>query len=140
MSVVHQLFLQTLREITDFEQREFDAYRMPLIGGLLEHLSRNVPAYRPRLAAHMDGSDFDLARWTNLPLLRADDIATLGGSLAARALPPPAEDVVDSPFVPGGPSLRRSLLARTAQECERELAYEANALDLAAPLAILHGD
>jgi len=140
MSLVHQLFLQTLREIADFGQPDFDAYRMPLVGGVLEHMARNVPAYGSRLAAHMDGARFDLDRWTALPLLHADEIARLGAALAARALPPPAEEVVDSPFVPNGPVLRRSLLARTAQECERELAYEANALDLAASLAVLHGD
>src|SRR4029077_21094074 len=62
MSLVHQLFLQTLLNIGNVGQREYDAYRMPLVGGLLEHLSRNVAAYGPRLAAHRDGLRFDLDR------------------------------------------------------------------------------
>ena len=137
MSLTHQLFLQTLREIANVEQESFDAHRMPLIAWLVDHAWSEVPAYQTRLAGIVVNQDLDLARWCEVPILRPDDIVALGVALQARALPPEAKEVdeaSDQPF----PLNRRSRLATVAAQCEREWFFECNGLDLAAPLAILH--
>jgi phenylacetate-CoA ligase len=139
MSLTHQLFLQTLRELANREQEKFDAHRMPLIASLLDHAWSAVPAYRARFAGQVSSNSFDLARWCELPLLRRDDIAALDDGLEASALPPEAKDVEDLPDQPL-PLRRRSRLATVAAECEREWFYERNGIDLAAPLAVLHPD
>jgi phenylacetate-CoA ligase len=139
MSLTHQLFLQSLRELVELEPEKFDAHRMPLIAWLVDHAWSTVPAYRTRLAAHVESGSFDLAHWCELPLLRRDDLRRLGAALEARALPPEAKEIDEMPD-PAGLVRRRSRLAAVAAECELELALETNGLDLAAPLAILHPD
>ena len=139
MSLTHQLFLQSLRELAGFEPEAFDSHRMRLIAWLVDHAWSEVPAYRARLAGVVVNQDLDLARWCELPILRHDDIGALGIALEARALPPEASDVEEAPDQPP-PLRRRSRLATIAAECERELFFEHNGLDLAAPLAILHPD
>jgi hypothetical protein len=137
MSLTHQLFLQSLRELADYEQEKFDAHRMRLIAWLVDHAWSAVPAYRARLADQIADESFDLARWCELPLLRNDDIVALGTDLEARALPPEGSEIEEAPDQPW-PLCRHSRLTTIAAECEREWFFEQNGLDLAAPLAVLH--
>ena len=90
MSLTHQLFLQSLRELTELDAQKFDAHRMPLIAWLIDHVWRTVPAYRAPLAALTENEGLDLARWAELPPLRAEDLARLGAMIEARSLPPEA--------------------------------------------------
>ena len=139
MSLTHQLFLQSLRELGDIAQDKFDAHRMPLIASLLDHAWGTVPAHRQRLAAHVADASFDLARWSDLPFLRRDDVIALGNALEARLLPTEADETEDVPSLQS-PVRRRSRLAAIAAACEREWMLERNGIDLAASLAVLHPD
>ncbi len=137
MSLTHQMFLQSLRELSGFDAERFDAHRMPLIAWLVDHAWGSVPAYRERLDAQVVGGSLNLERWCELPLLRPADIAALGDALVARALPPEAREIEETSDLPNWPSRLRSRLTTIAEQCEREWFFEQNGLDLAAPLAIL---
>jgi|HubBroStandDraft_6_1064221.scaffolds.fasta_scaffold34915_2 phenylacetate-CoA ligase len=139
MSLTHQLFLQSLRELGDTAQNKFDTHRMPLIASLLDHAWGTVPAYRRRIGVHVADASFDLARWCDLPVLRRDEAIALGAALEARVLPPEANEVEDVPS-PASPVRRRSRLAAIATACAREWMLERNGIDLAASLAVLHSD
>jgi hypothetical protein len=139
MSLTHQLFLQTLRELAEFGQEKFDSHRRPLMARLIDHVWSGVPAYRVRLARFVVDQSFDLARWCELPLLCRTEMMAIGAALEAVSLPTEAKDIEDIPDQPP-PLRRRSRLATVAAECEREWFYERNGIDLAAPLAVLHPD
>ena len=62
MSLTHQLFLQSLRELEDVPQAAFDKHRGPVIATLIDHAWREVPAYQERLAPFIKHDSFDLAR------------------------------------------------------------------------------
>jgi phenylacetate-CoA ligase len=140
MSLVHQLFLQSLRESKELATERFDAWRGPVIAGLLEHMAWQVPSYRTVFSRMAAGESFDLSRWTELPILRSEDVDRLSSALRAERLPPRAQDLIDVAVGAQRRPLLRSRVAQTALECERELIYENNQLDLSAPLAVLHSD
>lgn len=140
MSLMHQLFLQVLRESETHSRASFDQKRMPLLARLLDHVWREVPAYRDRIAPLLDADGFDLARWTELPPLRPADVEGLGERLFAAGTPAGAGDVEPVSAASHLGADRRSRLARVAEECERERAYERFGLDLSGRLAILHPD
>lgn len=137
MSLTHQLLLQSLRELSNLDQEKFDAHRMPLVAWLIDHAWKSVPAVREQIASLIEDDSLDLARWSEIPLLGRVDVERLGTALEARDLPPEAgetEETIDL----SGAVRRRSRLALIAAECAREWCLEANAIDIAAPLAILH--
>src|SRR3982074_2869518 len=123
MSLTHQLFLQSLRELDGVESGAFDRHRGPLIATLIDHAWREVPAYRPRLAPLIADESFDLARWAEIPLLHFSDLARWGPQFVARTVRPPA-DVVENIQHLQLPVAFRSQLSRIAAECEREKYYE----------------
>jgi phenylacetate-CoA ligase len=140
MSLTHQLFLQRLREVERFPAPPFDAYRGPLLAGLIDHAWREVPGYRDCLSRFVEGERFNLESWIKLPLLRAVDLEHSASSLQARTLRPPADEIVEVAPSAEMPICRRSALSLVAAECERELLYEMWGLDLSGSLAILHPD
>jgi phenylacetate-CoA ligase len=140
MSLTHQLFLQSLREIEAYAPDASDRYAAPLAANLLTHAYEQVPAYRERLGPLFARGAFDLLDWERIPLLRAAAMARLGAALEARSVPQVAREIEDAAPHPLVPIRRRSALSRIAAECERERAYERHGLDLAAPLAILYPD
>lgn len=138
MSLTHQLFLQSLRELDAVSQAAFDKHRGPVIATLIDHAWREVPAYQERLAPFIKDDSFDLARWVEMPLLRRLDLVASGPTFVARSSPPTADIIEDISLSPQIPVARRSQLSRTAQECERERFYEMLGIELSARLAILH--
>jgi hypothetical protein len=139
MSLTHQLFLHSIRELGDIAQDKFDTHRLPLIACLLDHVWRAVPAYRERLAPWVEDESFDLARWSDLALLPRDQVIALGAALRAGAFPPHAADVEDVRDK-ASPVGWRSKLTGIAAACEQEWMFERNDVDLGASLAILHPD
>jgi phenylacetate-CoA ligase len=140
MSLTHQLFLQRLREIEQYDAVAFDTYRGPLLATLVDHAWREAQAYRDAFSRLIDRDGFALESWSRLPVLRALDLkANLAAFQERTQRPPPyhAEDVAPSPALP---IRRRSIMSSIAEACERELVYEMWGLDLPGTLAILHPD
>ena len=138
MTILHQLFLQSQRELFDAPVADYEEYAGELAAVLLDHAWRNVPAYRDRFARIIQDRSFDLLDWDRLPILRPDEFAAKVGTFSAATLPPHAQDFeLISPHR-SMPLVRRSIATRVAIECDRELACERHEIDLSAKMAILH--
>lgn len=140
MSLTHQMYLQCLREVSQFSAADFDSYRHPLIERLLDHAWRHVDYYGDRLKPLVSSRGLDIDRWPELPLLRAREVGALNARLVARNVPNDAsedEAVVQNALVPVP---RRSAIGRIAAECAREFVLESVGINSSDGLAIIHPD
>jgi phenylacetate-CoA ligase len=138
MTVLHQLFLQTQRELFDASASEYENYATELAATLFDHAWRNVPAYRKRFATLVKDESFDLLDWDRLPVLRPHEFQAQTSLYSAETLPTHAQEFELMSPNPALPLMRRSIATRIAIECDRELACELHDLDLSSRMAILH--
>ncbi len=138
MTILHQLFLQTQRELFDAPTSAYEDYASELAAALIDHAWCNVSAYRTRLAPVFRHGSFDLLDWDRLPVLRPEEFQAQPGLFSAEALPTHAQEFELIAPNPTLPIMRRSIATRVAIECDRELACERHDLDLSARMAILH--
>lgn len=68
MSLTHQLFLQTLRQMAEQPQDVVKAYQDRLLERLLIHIYENIPSQQKRIETLIEGDRLNLERWTDLPL------------------------------------------------------------------------
>lgn len=113
-------FRDVLAETERLPPIKLHAYQESLLAPLIEHARRNVPFYERRLAPLFRGTEVDLSRWDEVPILTRADAQRATVAMTARIVPPHAGAVT------GG---------ETSGSTGRPLHYKVNELTDVASLA-----
>ena len=138
MSLLDQLFLDTLRDMQWRSASELATYQARLLERLARHAATQAPFYGDRLRSLFRGGDvasgaFRIEAWRDVPLLSREAAALGGDLLHARETPVAASASVD--LVSTGPSgvvLRHKLSAFSAiaSICAQNRMWESHEVDL----------
>jgi hypothetical protein len=121
MSLLHQMFLQTLRDLDTQDLAHQRAYQARLLRRVLDHAATTVAADHDRLALARLSPD-PLAVWARIPIL--DLSAWSAATHTAKTLPADAQDIVHG----------RSRLACVAADAVFERGLERTSVYLSSPL------
>lgn len=138
MSLLDQLFLDTLRGLQWRPAEELGAYEARLLERLARHAAIQAPFYADRLRALFWGGDsrdgaFRIEAWRDVPVLTRAVAAAGGVMLQARETPPAASASVDVASTgASGVVLHHKLSAfgAIASMCARNRMWEAHEVDL----------
>jgi phenylacetate-CoA ligase len=138
MSLLDQLFLDTLRDMQWRPANELSAYQARLLERLARHAATQAPFYRDRLRGLFWGGDitngaFRIDAWRDAPVLTREQAVAGGVSLHALKMPVTASASVD--LVSTGSSgivfpHKLSAFAAIASICARNRMWEAHEVDL----------
>ncbi len=81
-------FRDVLAETERLRPDKLQAYQENLLTPLLLHAQRNVPFYKDVLAPLCHGTDVDLARWAEIPILTRAEVQRNFTALTASTVPP----------------------------------------------------
>jgi phenylacetate-CoA ligase len=148
MTLLHQLFLDTLRATQWYEPDDIARFQQPQIERMCRHAATTAPGWAKRLRPLFGSGDpdrgaFRFDRWREIPVLTRGDLATNVEAFTANATPEAAgrTRAGATSGSTGTPlAYRASELVDIASLCQSERIYEEHAFDLFAPFASIRLD
>jgi phenylacetate-CoA ligase len=148
MSIVEQLFIDSLRRSQWLTPRGLQRYQQPLLDRLVRHAAMQTSFYADRLAPLFGGRDpeqapIDFARWPEIPVVTRAQAFDNGEAMKAKVTPPDAGKAVSgqSSGSTGIPLKHlRSELADLAANCQLDRVYELFDFDLFGSMAFIGVD
>jgi phenylacetate-CoA ligase len=143
MSIIHQRFVEALRQTQFLPPERLAAYQLGPLERVARHAYAEAPFYRDRLSCLFDGSDFHFDRWPEIPLMTRSEVQANAEALHARAVPPDAgsHSEYHTSGSTGSPLIfRASALSTIASECQSERMWEAFEIDRTAHYAAIRAD
>src|SRR5262249_15662718 len=99
MSIIEQLFIDTLRRTQWLTAEQLARYQRPLLERLLRHAAAETPFYRDRLRPVLSGADpgsapVDFSRWADVPVVTRADAFQNAEAMKALHVPPETGEIV----------------------------------------------
>jgi phenylacetate-CoA ligase len=97
MKEIFDQFLGTLAKTERLPARALAHYQQGLLIRLVRHAHAALPFYRDRLACLVSANgQVDLSRWSDVPILRRDEVAARGGEMRVHDLDPEYGEIAEA--------------------------------------------
>lgn len=148
MSLLHHLFLDSLRATQWYDPEKLAQFQLPQIERMCRHAAATTDAYAERLRpifrfGDVESGKFRFERWREVPVLTRRDLATNIDAFTARSTPEAAgaTRLGTTSGSTGAPlSYRASTLVDIASLCQSERLYEEHDFDVFARFATIRLD